>query len=129
MRYKEIDSLGVRVALIAPQPHENLVGVSKTYDAKFDFFTDEGNAAARALGIENINGTPMGMQLFGYDNDTPLPTVIITGKDGKIVWTHETDNYCIRPESAPICKCYACTGWWRPDLHDRKVWPISPANG
>lgn len=24
--------------------------------------------------------------------------MIITGRDGKIVWTHETDNYRIRPE-------------------------------
>lgn len=97
-RYKEIDSLGVRVALIAPKPHTNTVGLSKVYDAKFDFLTDEGNAAARALGIENPNGLPMGMQMIGYDSDTVLPTVIITGKDGKIVWTHETDNYRIRPE-------------------------------
>ncbi|MBI5891678.1 MAG: AhpC/TSA family protein [Nitrosomonadales bacterium] len=97
-RYKEIDSLGVRVTMIAPQPHENTVGISKTYDAKFDFLTDEGNAAARALGIEHVNGLPMGMQMLGYENDTVLPTVIITGKDGKIVWTHETDNYRVRPE-------------------------------
>ena len=40
----------------------------------------------------------MGMQMLGYDDDTVLPTVIITGRDGKIVWTHETDNYRIRPE-------------------------------
>ncbi|MDD2686063.1 MAG: peroxiredoxin-like family protein [Gallionella sp.] len=97
-RYKQIDALGVRVALIAPQPHENTVGVSKIYDAKFDFLTDEGNAAARVLGIEHKNGLPMGMQMLGYDSDTVMPTVIITGKDGKIVWTHETDNYRIRPE-------------------------------
>ncbi len=97
-RYKEIDALGVRVAMIAPQPHENTVGVSKIYDAKFDFLTDEGNAAAHALGIENPNGLPMGMQMLGYDSDTVLPTVIITDRDGKIVWTHETDNYRIRPE-------------------------------
>lgn len=97
-RYKEIDSLGVRVALIAPHPHENTVGVSKVYDAKFDFFTDEGNAAARTLGIEHKNGLPMGMQMMGYDSDTVMPTVIINGKDGKIVWTHETDNYRVRPE-------------------------------
>jgi len=97
-RYKEIDALGVRVAMIAPQPHENTVGVSRTYDAKFDFLTDEGNAAARALGIEHRNGLPMGMQMLGYDSDTVMPTVIITGKDGKIVWTHETDNYRVRPE-------------------------------
>ena len=97
-RYKQLDALGVRVALIAPQPHENTVGVSKTYDAKFDFLTDEDNAAARTLGIEHKNGLPMGMQALGYDSDTVMPTVIITGKDGKIVWTHETDNYRMRPE-------------------------------
>jgi peroxiredoxin len=97
-RYREISDLGVRVAMISPQPHINTVGLSKIYDAKFDFLTDVGNAAARTLGIENVNGTPLGMQMFGYDNDTVLPTVIITGRDGKIVWTHETDNYRIRPE-------------------------------
>ena len=97
-RYREISDLGVRVAMISPQPHINTVGLSKIYDAKFDFLTDVGNTAARTLGIENINGTPMGMQMFGYDNDTVLPTVIITGRDGRIVWTHETDNYRIRPE-------------------------------
>jgi peroxiredoxin len=97
-RYKEIDALGVRVAMIAPQPHENTVGVSKTYGAKFDFLTDEDNAAARALGIEHKNGLPMGMQMLGYDSDTVMPTVIITGRDGNIVWTHETDNYRVRPE-------------------------------
>lgn len=96
--YKEIEKMGVRVAMIAPQPHSNTVELSKKHNVNFDFLTDQGNAAARALGIENINGTPMGMQMFGYDNDTVLPTVVITGKDGKIVWTHETDNYRIRPE-------------------------------
>ena len=97
-RYKEIDSLGVRVAMIAPQPHENTVGISKTYDAKFDFLTDTGNEAARALGIVDSMGLPMGMQMMGYDSDTVMPTVVITGRDGKIIWTHETDNYRIRPD-------------------------------
>ncbi|MBU0621192.1 MAG: peroxiredoxin family protein [Gammaproteobacteria bacterium] len=97
-RYKEIAELGVRVVLIAPQPHSNTVELANKFDVKFDFMSDEGNAAAKALGIENRNGTPMGMQMFGYDSDTVLPTVIITDKDGRIVWTHETDNYRVRPE-------------------------------
>lgn len=97
-RYKELSALGVRVAMISPQPHSNTVGLARKYGVNFDFLTDEGNVAARALGIENRNGTPMGMQMFGYDNDTVLPTVIITDKEGKIIWTHETDNYRIRPE-------------------------------
>ncbi len=96
--YDEISALGVRVAMISPQPHSNTVELAKMFKVKFDFLTDTGNAAAKALGIENINGTPMGMQMLGYDDDTVLPTVIITGRDGKIVWTHETDNYRIRPE-------------------------------
>lgn len=97
-RYKDISAMGVRVAMISPQPHGNAVEISRKFNGEFDFLIDEGNAAARALGIENPNGLPMGMQMLGYDSDTVMPTVIITGKDGKIVWTHETDNYRVRPE-------------------------------
>lgn len=97
-RYKDITALGVRVAMISPQPHSNTVALSKKHGVSFDFLTDEGNAAARALGIDMSNGLPMGMQMLGYDSNTVLPTVIITDRDGRIVWTHETDNYRIRPE-------------------------------
>lgn len=97
-RYKDISALGVRVALIAPQPHDNTVELADKFGVKFDFLTDEGNAAARALGIENPNGIPMGMQALGYDSESVMPTVIITNGDGEIVWAHETDNYRIRPE-------------------------------
>ncbi len=99
-RYEEIRQLGVRVAMISPQPHSNTVEIARKFriDLTFEFFTDEGNAAARGLGILNLHGTPMGMQALGYDSDTVLPTVIITDGHGKIVWVHETDNYRIRPE-------------------------------
>ncbi|GAB5604280.1 peroxiredoxin family protein [Sideroxyarcus sp. TK5] len=99
-RYKEINRLGVRIAMISPQPHTNTVGIAKKFhiELSFEFLTDEDNAAARRLGIEHPHGLPMGMQMLGYDSDTVLPTVIITDKNGKIVWTHETDNYRVRPE-------------------------------
>lgn len=97
-RYQDISALGVRVALISPQPHKNTVKLAKKYDVNFDFLTDEGNAAARALGIENPHGLPMGMQMLGYNSETAMPTVIITDQKGRVVWTHETDNYRIRPE-------------------------------
>ncbi|MCC6208580.1 MAG: AhpC/TSA family protein, partial [Gammaproteobacteria bacterium] len=97
-RYKEIVALGVRVAMISPQPHSDTVELARKHDMKFDFLSDEGNVAARALGIEHPNGLPMGIQMLGYDSDTVLPTVIITDRSGNIVWTHETDNYRIRPE-------------------------------
>ncbi len=77
-RYQDIWSLGVRGAMISPQPHINTVGLSRVYNAKFDFLTDTDNEAACTLGIEKLNGVPMGLQIFGYDSDTVLPTVIIT---------------------------------------------------
>ena len=97
-RYRDLEALGVRIALISPQPHDNTVELAEKYQVNFDFLTDEGNKAARVLGIAVENGIPMGMQMFGYEGETVLPTVIITDRDGSIIWTHETDNYRVRPE-------------------------------
>lgn len=99
-RYKELSALGVRIALISPQPHTNTVEIAKKFrmELSFEFLTDEGNAAARKLGIDHTNGLPMGMQMLGYDSETVMPTVIITDKNGRMIWVHETDNYRVRPE-------------------------------
>ena len=97
-RYREIAALGVRVALISPQPHSNTVGLAKKYGVQFDFLTDPGAAAARALGIAISHGVPMGVQMFGYESETVMPTVVITDQTGRVAWAHETDNYRIRPE-------------------------------
>jgi len=97
-RYKDLSALGVRVALISPQPHNNTETLAKKFDVDFDFLTDKGNVAARTLGIDQDHGLPMGMQMMGYDSETVLPTVIITDQNGMVVWKDETDNYRIRPE-------------------------------
>jgi peroxiredoxin len=99
-QYKQLQALGVRVALISPQPHKNTLDLAEKFDVPFDFMTDEGNRAGRALGIENTHGLPMGMQMMGYDSETVLPTVVITAAGGRVLWAHETDNYRIRPEPA-----------------------------
>jgi peroxiredoxin len=96
--YHRLESLGVRVALISPQPHENTVKLAAKLGVTLEFYTDEGNSAARALGIAAKYGLPMGMQVLGYESETVLPTVLITDRDGNVVWTHETGNYRIRPE-------------------------------
>lgn len=97
-QYKELQSNGVRIALISPQPHNKTIALAKRFDAPFDFLTDEGNRAAKVLGIDHPGGLPMGMQVLGYDSDTVLPTVIISDTGGRVLWVHETDNYRIRPE-------------------------------
>ena len=97
-QYQQIQELDARVALISPQPHKFTIGLAKKFDVAFDFLTDEGNLAARTLGIASSNGIPMGMQVLGYDSETVLPTVIITDVGGRILWAHETDNYRVRPD-------------------------------
>jgi peroxiredoxin len=97
-RYQQLKALGVRVALISPQPHGNTLDLANQFQVDFEFLTDTGNAAARVLGIDHPHGLPMGMQALGYDSETVLPTVIITDGAGRVLWTHETDNYRVRPE-------------------------------
>ncbi|NJS13400.1 MAG: AhpC/TSA family protein [Sphingopyxis sp.] len=98
VRYQDLDAMGVRVVLISPQPHENTEALAKKFAVPFYFLTDEGNKAARTLGIAQEDGLPFGMQVLGYDSDTVVPTVIITDAAGKVIWTHQTDNYRVRPE-------------------------------
>lgn len=97
-QYRAMESAGVRVALISPQPHRNTEALARRFQVPFDFLTDTGNRAAQTLGIAAPGGLPAGMQALGYDSDTVMPTVIITDREGRVVWTDETDNYRVRPE-------------------------------
>jgi peroxiredoxin len=102
--YREFDELGIRVALVSPQPHSFTKRLARKFDVSFDFLTDEKGRAAAALGIAHRNGLPMGLQVLGYDSDTVLPTVVITDTGGRILWVDETDNYRVRPEPATYLK-------------------------
>lgn len=97
-QYRELSALGAEVILISSQPADHTVRLAKKFDAPMQFFHDEHNSAAKKLGIEAPFGTPLGLQMLGYGNDTAMPTVIVTDEDGNIVFTDETDNYRVRPE-------------------------------
>lgn len=97
-QYQELETLGAEVILVSPQPHKNTRSLARKFDVNFRFMTDENNEAARALNIASDFGIPTGLEAMGYDTEAPMPTVIITDATGKVVWTHETDNYRVRPE-------------------------------
>jgi len=97
-QYQTLESQGIRIALISPQPHCQTLSLALRHQVKFDYLTDEDNAAARMLGIDDPYGLPMGMQMLGYSSETVMPTVIITDQQGQVIWTDETDNYRVRPE-------------------------------
>jgi peroxiredoxin/multidrug transporter EmrE-like cation transporter len=97
-KYREIEAAGASVVLVSPQPLTKQQAIAAKFDLPLNFLRDPGNRSAKQLGIFDAWGTPLGMQVLGYDSDTVLPTVIITGTDGRIVYSHQTDNYRIRPE-------------------------------
>lgn len=97
-RYRELAERGVQVLLVSPQPQQHTQALATRFAAPMQFLVDEGNAAAKALGIDAPEGLPMGLQAMGYASDTVLPTVLLIDRAGRIAWNHLTDNYRVRPE-------------------------------
>lgn len=97
-KYKEIEKMGASILLISNQPHENSEVLSKKFDVNLEFLVDYKNRAAEMLGINHEFGIPGGFQVFGYDTDTAMPTLIVTDEKGKVIFLDQTDNYRLRPE-------------------------------
>jgi len=103
-QYKQLEQRGVNMIFVSPQPHSFSKKLADKYKLNFNFLTDANNTVAKQLGIFAKNGIPAGFQVLGYDNDTVLPTVIITDANGKIVFADLTDNYRLRPEPETFLK-------------------------
>ena len=96
--YKRLEEKGISVILISPQSIKKNQALAARFDVPMVFLRDRHNAAAKQLGILHEWGTPMGMQVLGYESDTVLPTVVLTDEQGQIVFSDQTDNYRVRPE-------------------------------
>lgn len=94
--YRELESRGVKVAMISPQPHKNTRKLAAKFDVPMEFYVDRGNRAATALQIAHRGGIALGIS--GYGADTVYPTVVIADEQGRILYTDLTDNYRLRPE-------------------------------
>jgi len=102
--YKELEKRGVNMVLISPQPHKYTTSLAEKFQVGFHFLVDKGNQVAQRLKILSENGLPFGFQVLGYDSDTVMPTIIITDKNGKILFADLTDNYRVRPELSTFLK-------------------------
>jgi peroxiredoxin len=96
--YRVLQERGVDVVIITPQPSEETQKLAKKFDAPMQFLVDKDFKAAKQLGLLHEGGVPAGMP--GYGADTVYPTVLITDKGGKILYSNQTQNYRIRPEPA-----------------------------
>ncbi|MDX1405123.1 MAG: peroxiredoxin family protein [Woeseiaceae bacterium] len=96
-RYGEFVDLGINVWLISPQPDEMSRVLAERYDVPFAFLVDRDNELANELSIDQPNGVPAGIAR-DYPPDTVMPTLVVTGPSGTIVFSDQTDNYRVRPE-------------------------------
>jgi len=103
-QYKELAERNVDMILVSSQPHKYTENIANKYKVPFHFLVDNKNKAAKKLGILHENGLPAGFQVFGYDSDVVLPTVIITDHNNEIIFADLTDNYRVRPEPETFIK-------------------------
>lgn len=101
-QYLTLKERDAEVLLISPQPQAKSKELADKLEVEMYFLTDKNNRMAKLLGIEDENGTPIAPVLSGFEQDTVLPTVIITDEHGKIIYLDRTDNYRIRPEAEAI---------------------------
>ena len=107
--YQRLEKMGVSVVLISPQSISKNQALAARFDVPMTFLRDRESAAAKQLGIEHTWGTPMGLQVLGYESDSVMPTLIVTNAQGQIVFSDQTDNYRVRPDPVAIAELLATT--------------------
>lgn len=105
--YRQLSELGVNICLISPQSQQHTQVLANKFSVPMQFFIDTDLKAASKLGIKADSGTPAGLQALGYDSDTVRPTVLITGKNGELIYSDITSNYRVRPEPEDFIKVLA----------------------
>ena len=96
--YKKIEAKGIQTILISPQPHNYSKRLADKHNLNFKFLVDKNNSVAKQLDIFSKNGLPTGLQVFGFDSNTVMPTIILTDESGRIIHSDLTSNYRVRPE-------------------------------
>lgn len=96
-RYRELQKRNIHVYMVSSQPSIRTAKLAQKFDAPMVFLHDPQNTVAKQLGINIAGGTPLGLQVFGFESDTAAPTVILSDSNGLVFYSDVTDNYRIRP--------------------------------
>jgi len=104
--YANLKEQNIQTVLISPQPQSKTKKLAERFKVDFKFLVDKDNKVARQLNIISENGLPTGLQVFGYDSDTVMPTVILTDESGMIMHVDLTSNYRVRPEPKELLKYF-----------------------
>lgn len=102
--YNKLESLGVKTFIISPSTEKMTANMAKKYEVNFHFLRDENLDMSRKLEIEQKNGVPLGMQVFGFSSDTIFPTLVITDSKNTIIFQGQSKDYRNRPEPETFIK-------------------------
>lgn len=95
--YQELADLGAEVFMVSPQSQQQSQKLANKFQVPIQFLVDDKAAGAKALGIEHLSGMPAGLP-GGFDEDSVLPTVVITDSSGVVIYADQTNDYRVRPE-------------------------------
>ncbi|WP_111656742.1 peroxiredoxin family protein [Isoalcanivorax indicus] len=102
--HEDLTARGVRVVLVSPQPLARTQALARRFDVPLMWLQDRDGQAARALGIELRYGVPAGLRLLGHGQHTLMPTLVVTSKEGDVVYVDQSDNYRLRPRPQAFLK-------------------------
>lgn len=95
--YKDIVDRGARLILVTPKPLETTRRVAKFFEVDFDFWLDESLAAARQLGLLDVQGVPESHKKE-YGSDTVWPTALVIDRAGIITYVRLSKTMADRPD-------------------------------
>jgi peroxiredoxin len=98
-QWRAFQALGVELVLVSPQNQKHTRDLAQRFQVPMTFLCDDNNRAAQTLGIAAPGSLPFGLELFGYDQDLVMPTIIISDENAAIVYAHVSDHYRVRPEA------------------------------
>ncbi|MBT8082176.1 MAG: peroxiredoxin family protein [Gammaproteobacteria bacterium] len=102
-RYRDIVDLGARLVFVTPKPLETTRRVAEFFRVDFDFWLDEGHAAARKLGLFLDEGVPSS---YGreYGPHTLWPAAIVTDAGGVIRYVELSRQISDRPDPRKLLR-------------------------
>jgi len=100
--YDKLSEKEAKVLLVSSQPAHKSSEFAKQLNVPFAFLVDEDNKLAKAWGLLSKGGLPLGLHIFGYKNDVPVPTVIVSNAQNEITFLDITGDYRIRPDSIEL---------------------------
>ncbi|MFY0687836.1 MAG: redoxin domain-containing protein [Cyclobacteriaceae bacterium] len=96
--YKKLSEKGAKLIFISPQPAKKTIKLAKKFGVEAEFLIDREAEAAKTLNLFHENGTPIGLEVLGHDQDTVKPTVLVIDEKRSIVYSDLTENYRLRPK-------------------------------